>query len=135
MLQRGRARAGAELSQSERLTRRLALLQRGRARAGAEFDLTVKTLGSRLRLASTGPRPRGRGIIAFAMMAARANALQRGRARAGAEFTGCGRSRSTPLTAQLQRGRARAGAEFDAGSASGSDVAGFNGAAPARARN
>ncbi len=59
--------------------------------------------------ASTGPRPRGRGMLARGPAGALRYALQRGRARAGAEWQ---------LAAGLARRRMR-----------------FNGAAPARARN
>ena len=60
--------------------------------------------------------------------------LQRGRARAGAEFA------DSEITLDgdnwLQRGRARAGAEFRAGvNLVCVKQKGFNGAAPARARN
>ena len=60
-------------------------------------------------------------------------ALQRGRARAGAEF-GPGHD---PWATQnwLQRGRARAGAELPYSMIPTPTESGFNGAAPARARN
>ena len=85
-------------------------------------------------VASTGPRPRGRGMLTYAQQPDRLATLQRGRARAGAE---CSRVKlnhrherwaSTgprprgrgmlALTAVVARHRQR-----------------FNGAAPARARN
>ena len=86
------------------------MLQRGRARAGAEWCQC-----RRIRIsmpASTGPRPRGRGI------------MHSGSDRCDA-------------SAALQRGRARAGAECSDGRTSHGErrLTGFNGAAPARARN
>src|SRR5439155_15106239 len=108
-------------------------LQRGRARAGAESRGCAVVSGCFIR-ASTGPRPRGRGIHclilrerqtlvcfngaapararnpnAFESDEAKIEELQRGRARAGAEST---RQSPTADTVKLlQRGRARAGAE------------------------
>ena len=135
MLQRGRARAGAECCDGPLEARsRIDELQRGRARAGAECCACSNLHSDHHGLASTGPRPRGRGMC---MVAARDNVaqyastgprprgrgmqppsqsirrqhrwLQRGRARAGAEW-------QLALTTVrrrlgLQRGRARAGAE------------------------
>ena len=77
-------------------------------------------LGPRPRLtprdrASTGPRPRGRGVTARL----RPRALQRGRARAGAEWSGCLLASTGPRPRGLSASNAR----------------GFNGAAPARARS
>ena len=133
------------------------MLQRGRARAGAEIRRTENKNASDHR-ASTGPRPRGRGNqLLTPLVAGLMATLQRGRARAGAEISYLqenGQSNSA-----LQRGRARAGAEMCAWArrarggneastgprprGRGNDVepilatsalAGFNGAAPARAR-
>ena len=61
--------------------------------------------------ASTGPRPRGRGMVSeLTTRNPLQTTLQRGRARAGAEW-GVVLSRLTPRMT-LQRGRARAGAEW-----------------------
>ncbi len=160
------------------------MLQRGRARVGAEF-WPWRTCQGWYGPASTGPRPRGRGI--FELLAPPAGLefkpLQRGRARVGAElsrvktsspgntssFNGAApawarnfhpdagfvpaqyslqrgrarvgaelrrKSRSTSRWEKLQRGRARVGAEFASvfhGNVIG--ARGFNGAAPAWARN
>ena len=84
------------------------LLQRGRARAGAEIDYySVKVCFA--WVASTGPRPRGRGNYPILNSSPR-----------------------FPLL--LQRGRARAGAEIGSVLAGSGSTIGFNGAAPARAR-
>ena len=61
-LQRGRARAGAEFAPASTPRQKMASLQRGRARAGAELDAPGPGWDER-REASTGPRPRGRGIL------------------------------------------------------------------------
>ncbi len=85
MLQRGRARVGAELTTFAAMPATILVLQRGRARVGAELamglhgmDVAKKLQRGRARVgaelkvqnllalcrgaASTGPRPRGRGI-------------------------------------------------------------------------
>src|SRR5258708_7482856 len=83
-------------------------LKRGRAGAGADGATAHAT--KRVRdVASTGPRPRGRGWGENPLIVEWENKLQRGRARAGADgTTGCHATKS------------RLGC--------------FNGAAPARAR-
>ncbi len=85
------------------------VLQRGRARAGAEcwsgrmdLDLVV--------IASTGPRPRGRGMRDVAgsiggVVYASTGPRPRGRGMGAAVVN------SSAAAAPLQRGRARAGAE------------------------
>ena len=61
------------------------LLQRGRARAGAECGHWGAKF-KELRMASTGPRPRGRGMQGQPPADPENDGrLQRGRARAGAE--------------------------------------------------
>ena len=135
MLQRGRARAGAECGLQQWSHSRGARFNgaapararngrrwwepgggrhcfNGAAPARARNGLGRKLQGiDSLRAASTGPRPRGRGMQASpARGEERGELLQRGRARAGAE---CG--------ASLQEDEA--------------EILGFNGAAPARARN
>jgi len=85
-------------------------------------------------VASTGPRPRGRGIRTGLQLQRRASsALQRGRARAGAELR-CGDVCEIGFI-WLQRGRARAGAELSGPKPPPALPLRFNGAAPARARN
>ena len=85
VLQRGRARAGAECwSRPIWLRTLVKWLQRGRARAGAEWPRLVVILQNGA-VASTGPRPRGRGMSLIWNGSAWAPGLQRGRARAGAE--------------------------------------------------
>ena len=134
-LQRGRARAGAECERTVAEGQAAIALQRGRARAGAECLDLGKLFGSlvgrfngaapararnaphlyttrlELHTASTGPRPRGRGMckgsLVFLVLTCM---LQRGRARAGAECTTI-LARALNLPPSLQRGRARAGAE------------------------
>src|ERR1700689_3393729 len=61
VLQRGRARAGAECQPVHFVTLSMSWLQRGRARAGAECRIVLELVAI-LLLASTGPRPRGRGV-------------------------------------------------------------------------
>ena len=87
MLQRGRARAGAEWLRNFRPVKdAAAVLQRGRARAGAEC-VTCASQCSYHGQASTGPRPRGRGMLpARVDVDVPVTLLQRGRARAGAEW-------------------------------------------------
>ncbi len=137
------------------------LLQRGRARAGAEWAPEAVSVGRSEPPASTGPRPRGRGMdrrnghpARPTMIAStgprprgrgmacdrrywisREDWLQRGRARAGAEwFDPDASSRSTVLEASTgPRPRGR-GMEFRQRQQTPS-AASFNGAAPARARN
>ena len=183
-LQRGRARAGAECCAADSCQDCHALLQRGRARAGAECisfslissssffsfngaapararnDAQAGKRGRRVFDASTGPRPRGRGMPArSARRACQSASLQRGRARAGAECGCCGAG-EVMHAVKLQRGRARAGAECKSScetcasllrASTGPRPRGrgmcqgltpfpdkpmrFNGAAPARARN
>ena len=114
-LQRGRARAGAEW---DLLPVRCCLNSLGfngaapaRARNEEEFELLTKYMA----VASTGPRPRGRGMtIRSEVISSSQTLLQRGRARAGAECSPKRNPRQTPR--RLQRGRARAGAECGANS-------------------
>ena len=62
VLQRGRARAGAEWIGNVPFVTNECALQRGRARAGAEC--TSPAVGGVVNgVASTGPRPRGRGMM------------------------------------------------------------------------
>jgi len=61
------------------------MLQRGRARAGAEIS-SWWLHSKATRIASTGPRPRGRGNLTTELCRAVKLKLQRGRARAGAEI-------------------------------------------------
>src|SRR5205807_6630215 len=84
LLQLGRARAGAESSEDCSVSTKGQGLQRGRARAGAESNVTPGN-ECQLPCASTGPRPRGRGILEQQDIPPLGEALQRGRARAGAE--------------------------------------------------
>ena len=133
-LQRGRARAGAEIESYIYKEGTDVPLQRGRARAGAEmangardglderfcfngaapararkYWLATSITLARI-VASTGPRPRGRGNT-FPFSARWLNYLE------------------------LQRGRARAGAEITVAAAvCEMKLLSFNGAAPARAR-
>ena len=110
-------------------------LQRGRARAGAEWLPAVRASPARGSMASTGPRPRGRGMCRLhdrqcsSSQRASTGPRPRGRgmrvATSGVELDDC----------ELQRGRARAGAECAAVTRLRRDDGGFNGAAPARARN
>ena len=159
LLQRGRARAGAECSLvSDSRHPAYSGLQRGRARAGAECARTLRRASTRprcfngaapararnaLRLnsvghvfrASTGPRPRGRGMANPASRRAAGDAaLQRGRARAGAE---CGQAHGRPPRDRRFNGAAPARARNEGESLEvlGNMLMGFNGAAPARARN
>jgi len=114
----------------------MAELQRGRARAGAEFGsgnstvmpMTPASTGPRPRgrgismqllgrpvlvNASTGPRPRGRGIRLVPPHRGRGRSSFNGAAPARARnFDGFARRHA--WAQKLQRGRARAGAEFDA---------------------
>jgi len=111
LLQRGRARAGAECKLHRvELELRSLRLQRGRARAGAECGFMGFILLA-IALASTGPRPRGRGMrsrwSSFPNAATCFNGAAPARARNGNEER---RSRMRKLS--LQRGRARAGAEW-----------------------
>ena len=109
-LQRGRARAGAELKRARPPCANARRLQRGRARAGAEF------------------KPR------IVVWDCQYDSLQRGRARAGAELPV--EETTTKEPDMLQRGRARAGAELRwPTNKPPARRNGFNGAAPARARN
>ena len=159
MLQRGRARAGAECVMGmateqanytsfngaaparARNVDELAVLRQpprrfnGAAPARARNAEILRRDSGAWSLASTGPRPRGRGMVMPADHSqTRAMSLQRGRARAGAEW-------SRPILANdavklLQRGRARAGAECSQiQDRRKRHLARFNGAAPARARN
>ena len=136
MLQRGRARAGAECAPCKDNAGPTASGFNGAAPARARNAIFFVPPRAVLRFASTGPRPRGRGMMrARAKSGMRMTRLQRGRARAGAEcdFTGAvqegaGRASTGPrprgrgmilippclLASQwrLQRGRARAGAEW-----------------------
>ena len=108
-LQRGRARAGAEWIAPWTSPSSIQMLQRGRARAGAEW-IIGRSQEPPPSPASTGPRPRGRGMVTLGdPLGPEPFRLQRGRARAGAE---CLPAR--PPWPQRPR---------------------FNGAAPARARN
>jgi len=100
-----RARNAASLS---RISSIFSMLQRGRARAGAEcFGAGIGMVCA--GQASTGPRPRGRGMALVYDRFVTPFVLQRGRARAGAECVQ-GSANLLPVVL-LQRGRARAGAE------------------------
>ena len=85
VLQRGRARAGAECAELVPIVIVGEELQRGRARAGAECALPLSVSGRRGgRFNGAAParaRNVGRGTTARRMI----TELQRGRARAGAE--------------------------------------------------
>ena len=110
-LQRGRARAGAEISKLKMSQARTdQLLQRGRARAGAEI-LTLRISHAGPMTCFNGAAPaRARKFGCCLTTPIESIALQRGRARAGAEM-----NMSYELSARLvmlQRGRARAGAEI-----------------------
>src|SRR6266581_4503844 len=87
------------------------VLQRGRARAGAELT-PDSARGVGHSPASTGPRPRGRGIHAVKAprLAAFAVASTGPRPRGRGIMTGA--NCITNSLAGLQRGRARAGAEL-----------------------
>ena len=109
-LQRGRARAGAEIPPDCLSVARLILAAstgpRPRGRGNCGFNPALE----QLIFASTGPRPRGRGNETPTSKKYDQFQLQRGRARAGAEIP-------HPQTGlrwdkRLQRGRARAGAEI-----------------------
>jgi len=64
----------------------------------------------KLLMASTRPRPRGRGVLSVGVnKGLPTQLLQRGRARAGAEWLLTFAQKQT--NSKLQRGRARAGAE------------------------
>ena len=106
-------------------------LQRGRARAGAEILNALP--GAEVMICFNGAAPaRARKSGLWLRSIARASTLQRGRARAGAEIRW-----SFPmclLIQLLQRGRARAGAEMSPNEECQPRQSGFNGAAPARAR-
>ena len=110
VLQRGRARAGAEINTSRLVGPVNITLQRGRARAGAE--IRALAFGSCQRTNSfNGAAPaRARKSSTRPSGSRSSRMLQRGRARAGAEIA-CGGS-SWRLSLMLQRGRARAGAEI-----------------------
>src|SRR5437667_241391 len=84
-------------------------------------------------VASTGPRPRGRGVSlkrrAGVPGCKRFNGAAPARARSGWQYR-----KGTMTTQQLQRGRARAGAEWECRMRDAVAIGpGFNGAAPARA--
>ena len=133
------------------------VLQRGRARAGAEWIACSRSAHRSLDVASTGPRPRGRGMLADAREDLRASRRFNGAAPARARngfalcmscrtccFNGAAPARArngqqsiSALTApSLQRGRARAGAEcWPHDREDSAQARRFNGAAPARARN
>ena len=158
-LQRGRARAGAECRDCTGSVQPPPTLQRGRARAGAECHANTiahapanaASTGPRprgrgmdrhglaihpcFRDASTGPRPRGRGMSlqrqAIVACAWRASTGPRPRGRGMPASPGARPARP----AELQRGRARAGAECGICVDASRTSACFNGAAPARARN
>ncbi len=86
LLQRGRARVGAEFNPQPSTAQEAAWLQRGRARVGAEFKPGILIPAGTI-VASTGPRPRGRGIPSHKSPArSKYSSLQRGRARVGAEL-------------------------------------------------
>ena len=108
-LQRGRARAGAESRWVLLKWRERKKLQRGRARAGAESSFC--TLKRDRSCGFNGAAPaRARNIPHLRHSLSQSELLQRGRARAGAE---CGeRGRRGNHERPLQRGRARAGAEL-----------------------
>ncbi len=76
-LQRGRARAGAECNNRFAQLDFYLVLQRGRARAGAECHSRRLSQSGSLT-ASTGPRPRGRGMLDSAGLAADASAASTG---------------------------------------------------------
>ena len=85
------------------------MLQRGRARAGAEcveFAYGPKSPGGGFNGAAPA---RARNVIDVVAGIVVVSELQRGRARAGAEWGTLTTADSAPAT--LQRGRARAGAE------------------------
>ena len=107
----------------------------GAAPARARNGCSGRPLGERTRCASTGPRPRGRGMATLVHGDGRPSpGLQRGRARAGAECNRpcVGRSCLHPAsTGPRPRGRGMAAQAADLSEA----ARGFNGAAPARARN
>ena len=86
------------------------MLQRGRARAGAELNEDMGWNDSDVNRASTGPRPRGRGIR---------------------HYSRCCRQQGIASTGPRPRGRGIYG-QF---SVTNGALVGFNGAAPARARN
>ncbi len=135
-LQRGRARAGAECDDAKRDRECATELQRGRARAGAECGKRCAAL-AKTRVASTGPRPRGRGMRISGRLQSsvdtslsRFNGAAPARARNGIVFVWdwfvhCSFNGAAPARARnaeidgvtmpsnylLQRGRARAGAE------------------------
>ena len=88
-LQRGRARAGAELCGPDLLLGCCSGLQRGRARAGAEFPPLPPATRPRLSCFNGAAPARARNFIDPGDTINRMHRLQRGRARAGAEFSGC----------------------------------------------
>ena len=132
-LQRGRARAGAEWFQVSTFKFQPSKLQRGRARAGAEWFEQALNLHNG-RMASTGPRPRGRGMTTpqprrVLPLPASTGPRPRGRGMRpamsrGRHWTGCFNG-AAPARARNEQ------TSFTNRSRS----PGFNGAAPARARN
>ena len=88
-----------------------------------------------LWLASTGPRPRGRGMEYFGSFAPTLKMLQRGRARAGAECKSDAKIGEFVDSCFNGAAPARARNETDLICALRFSDMGFNGAAPARARN
>ncbi len=111
-LQRGRARVGAERGQ--RCARPFAepSLQRGRARLGAESTLKIMK-GSTHSTASTGPRPVGRGESSRSRLAS-ARTLRFNGAAPGWARRAAATDAASVIVLALQRGRARLGAESGA---------------------
>ena len=109
------------------------LLQRGRARAGAEWELPGVQDWLE-RVASTGPRPRGRGM----------NATRKTLSLAGSGFNGAAPARARnvrrvsnvrPLSRSFNGAAPARARNADKRRRSPRPARCFNGAAPARARN
>jgi len=133
-LQRGRARAGADGPASPTPRSSLPPRFNGAAPARARMGNGFISCGACVHLASTGPRPRGRGWEPVCRQRhRRVVVLQRGRARAGAD----GGATATITSAALPGFNGAAPARARMGRWMGAGWWGwrcFNGAAPARAR-
>ena len=132
LLQRGRARGGAEGRLPQFLLDCVGDGFNGAAPVGARKEPSSHSSTSSGG-ASTGPRPWGRGRPPPSNTFRWCTPLQRGRARGGAE--GPGPTESPWHPQWLQRGRARGGAEGRKTSCRpGHGAQSFNGAAPVGAR-
>ena len=109
-LQRGRARAGAECARIRRIGQRSRAASTGPRPRGRGMKST-RTEHTGLLGASTGPRPRGRGMYRIIIRRPTRQYRFNGAAPARARNV-IGLAADTSTSWRLQRGRARAGAEW-----------------------